>query len=130
MARNGTTTESVAARSGRIVVGIDTGGTFTDVIALDWATGRISTAKTPSTPDDPSIGFANGIEAVRAIAGACSGDIARVLHGTTVATNLILEGKGAPAALLVPHCGAGGERRPWHGGSEGARSGVRQPSPR
>ena len=101
MARNGTTTGSVAARSGRIVVGIDTGGTFTDVIALNWATGRISTAKTPSTPDDPSIGFANGIEAVRAIAGACSGDIARVLHGTTVATNLILEGKGAPAALLT-----------------------------
>ena len=97
MARYDTTAE----RSRRIAVGIDTGGTFTDVIALDWATGRISTAKTPSTPADPSIGFANGIEAARTIAGASGGDIDRVLHGTTVATNLILEGKGAPAALLT-----------------------------
>lgn len=97
MARNGTPIET----SRRIVVGIDTGGTFTDVIALDPATGRLSTVKTPSTPHDPSIGFAAGIEAVRPIAGVAAGEIGRVLHGTTVATNLILEGKGAPAALLT-----------------------------
>ena len=93
--------DSPAETLGRIVVGIDTGGTFTDVIALDLATGRLSTAKTPSTPHDPSIGFADGIEAVQKLAAASGGDIARVLHGTTVATNLILEGKGAPAALLT-----------------------------
>ncbi len=97
MERNGITAENTR----RLVVGIDTGGTFTDVIALDWATGRISTAKTPSTPDDQSIGFADGIEAVRVIAGTSGGDFARVLHGTTVETNLILEGKGSPAALLT-----------------------------
>ena len=85
----------------RVIVGIDTGGTFTDVTLLDPATGRVWTAKTPSTPDDPSQGFGNGIAEVLKVSGLSGGDIARVLHGTTVATNLILEGKGARAALLT-----------------------------
>ena len=84
-----------------LIVGIDTGGTFTDVTLLDPPTGRVWTAKTPSTPDDPSQSFGNGIAAVLKIAGLSGDDIARVLHGTTVATNLILEGKGARAALLT-----------------------------
>ncbi len=83
------------------VVGIDTGGTFTDVTMIDIATGRIVNAKRPSTPSDPSSGFADGIAAVLQLAGRTGTDIERVLHGTTVATNLILEGKGAPAALLT-----------------------------
>ncbi|HEX4893521.1 MAG TPA: hydantoinase/oxoprolinase family protein [Hyphomicrobiaceae bacterium] len=87
--------------SGRVVVGIDTGGTFTDVTLIEVATGRIFNAKTPSTPDDPSSGFAEGIASVLQIAGRSGRDIERVLHGTTVATNLILENKGAPAALLT-----------------------------
>ena len=65
---------------------------------LDPATGRVWGAKTPSTPDDPSRGFCNGVDRGAEdgrLAGADS--VARVLHGTTVATNLILEGKGAPA---------------------------------
>ena len=84
-----------------VVVGIDTGGTFTDVTLIDIASGRIVNAKTPSTPSDPSAGFADGIAAVLKSAGRSGADIKRVLHGTTVATNLILEGKGAPAALLT-----------------------------
>ncbi len=89
------------ASSTGLIVGIDTGGTFTDVTLLDPATGRVWTAKTPSTPDDPSQGFGNGIAEVLAASGRTGDAIARVLHGTTVATNLILEGKGARAALLT-----------------------------
>ncbi|MGE0766344.1 MAG: hydantoinase/oxoprolinase family protein [Hyphomicrobiaceae bacterium] len=85
----------------RAVVGIDTGGTFTDVTLIDVDTGRIFNAKTPSTPEDPSLGFSNGIAAVLDEASRSGSDVERVLHGTTVATNLILEGKGAPAALLT-----------------------------
>ena len=85
----------------RVIIGVDTGGTFTDVTLLDPATGRVWTGKTPSTPDDPSRGFANGIAEVLATAELSGADIARVLHGTTVATNLILEGKGAHAALIT-----------------------------
>jgi N-methylhydantoinase A len=83
------------------VVGVDTGGTFTDVILLYPASGRLVMAKLPSSPADPSRSFAAGIAAAleRAVIGG--GAIGRVLHGTTVATNLILEGKGAPTALLT-----------------------------
>jgi N-methylhydantoinase A len=85
----------------RTVIGVDTGGTFTDVILFDPAHGRLVTAKTPSSPADPSASFAAGVGAALAEAGVEGAAIARVLHGTTVATNLILEGKGAPAALLT-----------------------------
>ena len=85
----------------RVIVGVDTGGTFTDITLLDPATGRVWSAKTPSTPDDPSRGFGNGIAEVLQAAGLSGADVARVLHGTTIATNLILEGKGAPAALIT-----------------------------
>ena len=83
------------------VVGVDTGGTFTDVILLDPATGRLLAAKTPSSPADPSRGFIAGIGIALDDAGLAGGAVARVLHGTTVATNLILEGKGPPTALLT-----------------------------
>ncbi|MGH7109376.1 MAG: hydantoinase/oxoprolinase family protein [Stellaceae bacterium] len=83
------------------VVGVDTGGTFTDVILLDAVAGRIVTTKIPSSPTDPSRSFAAAIAAAQDQAGIAGGRIARVLHGTTVATNLILEEKGAPAALLT-----------------------------
>lgn len=83
------------------VIGVDTGGTFTDVTMMDPATGRIWLAKTSSTPADPSEGFVNGIEDVLALAGEAPSGVARVLHGTTVATNLILESKGPPCAMLV-----------------------------
>ncbi len=85
----------------RILVGVDTGGTFTDVTLLDPVSGRLVTAKTSSTPHDPSIGFINGIAAALKNAGASDAAIGRVLHGTTVATNMILEGKGATAGLIT-----------------------------
>ena len=93
--------EDVDKLPARAIVGIDTGGTFTDVTLLDQVTGRIWTAKTPSTPHDPSQGFGKGIAEALTAAGLSGADIARVLHGTTVATNLILEGKGAPTALIT-----------------------------
>jgi N-methylhydantoinase A len=92
---------TAASAKARVIVGIDTGGTFTDITLLDPASGRVWNAKTPSTPDDPSRGFGNGIVEVLQTAGLSGVDIARVLHGTTIATNLILEGKGAPAALIT-----------------------------
>ncbi len=80
----------------RIRVGIDTGGTFTDVVALDEETGRIVTTKTPSTPANPADGFLAGIEKVLGLIGddaVDGGAISAVSHGTTVATNQLLEGK-------------------------------------
>ena len=77
----------------RIRIGIDTGGTFTDVVALEEATGRLVTTKTPSTPADPAVGFLAGVEKVLDILGAKGADISAVCHGTTVATNQLLEGK-------------------------------------
>ena len=85
----------------RMLIGVDTGGTFTDVALLDASDGRLWVSKTSSTPDDPSRGFAQGI-AEGLASGSASGDsVSRVLHGTTVATNLILERKGPAVAILV-----------------------------
>ena len=83
------------------VIGVDTGGTFTDIALFDPASGRLVVAKTPSTPHDPSEGFGNGLGAVLDAASLTGDAIDRVLHGTTVATNLILEHKGPKAALIV-----------------------------
>jgi N-methylhydantoinase A len=77
----------------RIRIGIDTGGTFTDVVALDEGTGELVTTKTPSTPSNPADGFINGVEKVLDLMGATGADISAVSHGTTVATNKLLEGK-------------------------------------
>ncbi|MBL8697996.1 MAG: hydantoinase/oxoprolinase family protein [Alphaproteobacteria bacterium] len=82
-------------------VAIDIGGTFTDITLLDRRSGRTWNAKTPTTPEDPSIGFMTGIEQALAAAGIAPESLAHVFHGTTVATNLILEGKGATAALIT-----------------------------
>ncbi|GEP35102.1 methylhydantoinase [Nocardioides szechwanensis] len=77
----------------RIRIGIDTGGTFTDVVAFDEESGALVTTKTPSTPSNPADGFLAGIDKVLALVGAGGDDIAAVSHGTTVATNQLLEGK-------------------------------------
>ena len=77
----------------RIRVGIDTGGTFTDVVAFDEETGELVTTKTPSTPANPADGFISGIEKILGVLGATGDDITAVCHGTTVATNKLLEGK-------------------------------------
>jgi N-methylhydantoinase A len=77
----------------RIRIGIDTGGTFTDVVAFDEDTGELVTTKTPSTPGNPADGFLAGIDKVLGLIGAGGADIDAVSHGTTVATNQLLEGK-------------------------------------
>ncbi|QIG43962.1 hydantoinase/oxoprolinase family protein [Nocardioides anomalus] len=81
----------MAAR--RIRIGIDTGGTFTDVVAFDEDSGELVTTKTPSTPSNPADGFLAGIDKVLGLLGANGADIDAVSHGTTVATNQLLEGK-------------------------------------
>ncbi|HUK08587.1 MAG TPA: hydantoinase/oxoprolinase family protein [Stellaceae bacterium] len=85
----------------RAAIAIDVGGTFTDVTLLDRRDGTIWNAKTPSTPDDPSRAFATGIEEALALGKLAPDALGHVFHGTTVATNLILENKGARAALLT-----------------------------
>ena len=82
-------------------VAIDTGGTFTDITLVDRSSGDLWNAKTPSTPSDPSIGFITGVGKALDLAGCDPQRISHVFHGTTVATNTILEMKGAPSALLT-----------------------------
>src|SRR5690349_14867511 len=77
----------------RVRVGIDTGGTFTDVVAFDEDTGELVTTKTPSTPADPAEGFMAGIRKILSTMDAVPGDMSAVSHGTTVATNQLLEGR-------------------------------------
>ncbi|HEX7006125.1 MAG TPA: hydantoinase/oxoprolinase family protein [Alphaproteobacteria bacterium] len=82
---------------GRYVVGVDVGGTFTDVFFLDAAGGRCLTAKVPSTHGDPSRGFIEGLRAQ----AADMGQVATIVHGTTVGTNALLERKGARTGLIT-----------------------------
>ena len=82
-------------------LGVDVGGTFTDVLLVDEDSGSTWRAKTASTPADQAIGVLNGIGKVCAEAGIELREIAQVLHGTTVATNAILEGKGATVGLVT-----------------------------
>ncbi len=89
----------------RIRIGIDTGGTFTDVVAFDEASGTVTTTKTPSTPEDPAEGFMRGIAKVLEMAGASEPvdgtAVSAVSHGTTVATNQLLEGKVGPLGFIT-----------------------------
>jgi N-methylhydantoinase A len=82
-------------------LGVDVGGTFTDVLLIDTDSGKTWRAKTASTPHDQSEGVLRGIERVCAEAGIGLADLDEVLHGTTVATNAILEGKGARVGLVT-----------------------------
>ena len=70
-------------------LGVDVGGTFTDLILVDEKSGNIFTAKVPSTPEDSSIGVLNGIERVCRTANVNPNEISQVMHGTTVALSLI-----------------------------------------
>ena len=82
-------------------LGVDVGGTFTDLLLFDDATGDSWRTKTPSTPHDSSEGILNGVEEVCKIAGVTPKEIEVFLHGTTVATNAVLEGKGARVGLVT-----------------------------
>jgi len=82
-------------------LGIDVGGTFTDLLLFNDSTGDIHLLKTPSTPEDQSIGILTGIEKIFAETGIAPGDTQALLHGTTVSTNIVLEEKGAKVGLIV-----------------------------
>jgi N-methylhydantoinase A len=82
-------------------VAVDIGGTFTDIALHERISGTVWRAKTPSVPADPSQAFMTGVQLALEQAGVEAPALQRVLHGTTVATNMILEGKGARAALIT-----------------------------
>ncbi len=82
-------------------LGVDVGGTFTDLLLIHEPDGRYHVAKVPSTPADPSLGVLNGIARVCDAAGVEPGAIRHVMHGSTVATNAILTGQGARVGLVT-----------------------------
>jgi N-methylhydantoinase A len=82
-------------------LGVDVGGTFTDVLLLNEQNGEMSTAKVPSTPHDSSIGVLNGIARVCEESKVDLSEITHVMHGTTVATNTVLTGTGARVGLVT-----------------------------
>ena len=91
----------LTAHPRRIRIGIDTGGTFTDVVAFDQDCGGLVTTKTPSTPSNPADGFITGMHKVLDLLGAKGSDVTAVCHGTTVATNQLLEGKVEEPQILI-----------------------------
>ena len=82
-------------------ISIDVGGTFTDVILVDESTGRFHYAKTPTTHYDLAEGVLNGLHDILNIAGASMEGLRYLIHGTTIGTNAIVEGKGAKVGLLT-----------------------------
>ena len=81
-------------------LGVDVGGTFTDLLLINEGTGETHTAKVPSTPEDSSVGVLNGIARICDESGVNPVEISRVMHGTTVATNAVLTGRGAKVGLV------------------------------
>ncbi|WP_304217449.1 hydantoinase/oxoprolinase family protein [Phenylobacterium aquaticum] len=82
-------------------LGVDVGGTFTDLLLFNDATGAFWRHKTPSTPHDSSEGILDGVNVICGQAGVTPKDVSVFLHGTTVATNAVLEGKGARVGLVT-----------------------------
>src|SRR5712692_5795403 len=82
-------------------LGVDVGGTFTDLLLVHDESGSLHRVKTPSTPVDPSEGVLIGIKRIAESAGTDVSEIRNILHGTTVATNAVLESKGARVGLLT-----------------------------
>ena len=82
-------------------IGVDVGGTFTDLILVDEESGQITVDKVPSTPDDPACGTVGGIRELCAKAGVTLAEVDNLLHGTTVATNIALTHSGAEVGLIT-----------------------------
>jgi N-methylhydantoinase A len=82
-------------------LGVDVGGTFTDLLLVDDEKGNLFRVKTPSTPADPSEGVLVGVRRICEESGIEPGDLGFVMHGTTVATNAMLEAKGARVGLVT-----------------------------
>ena len=82
-------------------IGVDVGGTFTDLILVDEESGRITVDKVPSTPDDPARGTVAGAVRLCETAAVGIGDLDGILHGTTVATNIVLQRSGAVVGMIT-----------------------------
>src|SRR6202023_3073042 len=94
----GMSTNSAAVR---LRIGIDTGGTFTDIVSVDTQSGATEVTKVASTPTNPAIGLLRGVNEILAAAGATAEDVAGLAHGTTVATNALLQGEINSLGLIV-----------------------------
>src|SRR5262245_55831762 len=107
LARAGLQCPAAAARfdgspmTHRLRIGIDTGGTFTDIVAVDGASGRVAVTKVPSTPANPAIGLVEGVTRILGETGRAASDLAGLAHGTTVATNALLQGEIDSLGLVV-----------------------------
>src|SRR6202165_4740458 len=86
---------------GRFGLGIDVGGTFTDIVVYDAATGRQASHKELTTHDDPSRGVMAGIDRLLRESAIAPGDIGRLVHATTLFSNALIERKGAPTGLIT-----------------------------
>jgi N-methylhydantoinase A len=82
-------------------VGIDVGGTFTDVVLVDSKSGKVWSAKVPTTPKDPTQGALNGLRTILKLSQSEPAAIDFIGHGTTIATNMVIEGKGALTGLVT-----------------------------
>ena len=82
-------------------IGIDVGGTFTDVVMVDDASGQVWSTKVPTTPKDRVLGAMKGYRRILEISGSTSADVSFLGHGTTMATNMVVEGTGAKTALIT-----------------------------
>jgi N-methylhydantoinase A len=85
----------------RLRIGIDTGGTFTDIVSVDGRSGDMRVTKVASTPANPAIGLKRGVEAILGATGGAIADVAGLAHGTTVATNALLQGAIDSLGLVV-----------------------------
>jgi N-methylhydantoinase A len=85
----------------RLRIGIDTGGTFTDIVCVDGSTGAMAVTKVASTPSNPALGLVNGLRSILASTGSTADDVKGLAHGTTVATNALLQGSIESLGLIV-----------------------------
>ena len=113
----------------RYRLGIDIGGTFTDFSLLNEDTGQLTGFKSPTVPADPAAGVLEGLEALVAELGIAPGDIAYLVHGTTIAVNTVIERNGAALGLLVTR-GFGDVLELQRRRAQRARSAATSPSAR
>jgi len=87
--------------AGRLRIGVDVGGTFTDFVLVDEAQRRVLTGKRLTTPDDPGRAILEGVARILGEAGAALADVRQIVHGTTLVTNTVIERKGARIGLIT-----------------------------
>jgi N-methylhydantoinase A len=92
---------SINSAAARLRIGIDTGGTFTDIVSVDIVSGATQVTKVASTPANPAIGLLRGVNEILAAAGTTTDSVAGLAHGTTVATNALLQGEINSLGLIV-----------------------------